>query len=94
MRHVDNLFMAGRCISTTHVAHGSIRVMRTTGMMGEVVGMAASLCKLHGVLPRAIYRSYFPELKQLMEKGVGKPDAEDNQKYNENYILPNPPEIK
>ena len=63
-------------------------------MMGEVVGMAASLCKLHNVLPRAIYRSYFPELTQLMEQGVGKPDAEDNQKYNENYILPNPPEMK
>ncbi len=93
-RNVDNLFMAGRCISVTHVAHGSIRVMRTTGMMGEVVGMAASLCKLHGVLPRAIYRSYFPELKRLMEQGVGKPDAEDNQKYNEPYILPNPPETK
>ena len=93
-RNVDNLFMAGRCISVSHVVHGSIRVMRTTGMMGEVVGMAASLCKRHGVLPRAIYRSYFPELKQLMEQGVGKPDAPDNQKYNEPYILPNPPELK
>ena len=93
-RNVNNLFMAGRCISVSHVVHGSIRVMRTTGMMGEVVGMAASLCKRHGVLPRAIYRSYFPELKQLMEQGVGKPDAPDNQKYNEPYILPNPPELK
>ena len=32
-------------ISVTHVALGTVRVMRTTGMMGEVVGMAASLCK-------------------------------------------------
>jgi hypothetical protein len=44
-RDVGNLFMAGRCISVTHVALGTIRVMRTCGMMGEVVGMAASLCK-------------------------------------------------
>ena len=44
-RNIDNLFMAGRNISVTHVALGTTRVMRTTGMMGEVVGMAASLCK-------------------------------------------------
>ena len=93
-RNIDNLFMAGRCISVTHVVHGSIRVMRTTGMMGEVVGMAASLCKKYGVLPRAIYRNFFPELRLLMEQGVGRSDAEDNQKYNEPYILPQPPEIK
>lgn len=37
--------MAGRNISVTHVALGTVRVMRTTGMMGEVVGIAASLCK-------------------------------------------------
>ena len=44
-RNIENLFMAGRNISVTHVALGTVRVMRTTGMMGEVVGMAASLCK-------------------------------------------------
>ena len=44
-RNIENLFTAGRCISVTHVALGTIRVMRTGGMMGEVVGMAASLCK-------------------------------------------------
>ena len=36
-RNIDNLFMAGRNISVTHVALGTVRVMRTTGMMGEVV---------------------------------------------------------
>jgi len=44
-RNVGNLFMAGRDISATHAALGSIRVMRTGGMMGEVVGIAAFLCK-------------------------------------------------
>ena len=53
-RNVDNLFMAGRDISVTHVALGTVRVMRTTGMMGEVVGMAASICKRHQVQPRAV----------------------------------------
>jgi len=63
--------MAGRNISVTHVALGSIRVMRTTGMMGEVVGMAASLCKKHGTTPRGVYEEHLDELIALMEKGVG-----------------------
>lgn len=72
-RNVNNLFMAGRNISVTHVALGTVRVMRTTGMMGEVVGMAASVCKAHKCLPRAVYANYLNELKDLMTKGVGKP---------------------
>lgn len=70
-RNIDNLFMAGRNISVTHVALGTIRVMRTGGMMGEVVGMAASICKKRAVHPRQIYQFHLPELKELMEKGVG-----------------------
>ena len=70
-RNVENLFMAGRNISVTHVALGTVRVMRTGGMMGEVVGMAASICKEHGVLPRGVYQKHLPELKSLMQKGVG-----------------------
>ena len=41
-KDVRNMFMAGRNISVTHIALGSTRVMRTCGMIGEVVGMAAS----------------------------------------------------
>ena len=81
-RNIDNLFMAGRNISVTHVALGSVRVMRTTGIMGEVVGMAASLCKVHGVKPRGVYEHFLPELKGLMEKGVSKGVFPNNQLYN------------
>ena len=41
-KNIENLFMAGRCISVTHEALGTVRVMKTGGMMGEVVGKAAS----------------------------------------------------
>lgn len=71
-RNVDNLFMAGRNISVTHVALGTVRVMRTGGMMGEVVGMAASVCSENDVLPRDVYHSHLPHLKRLMSEGVGK----------------------
>ena len=86
-RNVSNLFMAGRDISVTHVALGTVRVMRTTGMMGEVVGMAASICTQQGVEPRAVYQHYLPQLKTLMEKGVGKSGLPNNQQYNEGTTL-------
>lgn len=72
-RSTPNLFMAGRDISVTHEALGTSRVMRTGGCMGEIVGMAASLCKQYETSPRGVYQQYLTELKQLMERGVGKP---------------------
>ncbi|MDR1958280.1 MAG: FAD-dependent oxidoreductase [Planctomycetaceae bacterium] len=72
-RNIENMFMAGRDISVTHAALGTIRVQRTGGMMGEVVGMAASLCKKHHTTPRGVYLEHLDELKALMEKGVAPP---------------------
>lgn len=93
-RNVNNLFMAGRCISVTHVTLGSTRLMRTIAMMGEVVGMAASICKAHQVQPRQVYQHYLPELKGLMEKGVGRNgDLPDNQKFNEGGYLKEMPKV-
>lgn len=71
-RNIANLFMAGRNISVTHVAYGTIRVQRTTAMMGEVVGMAASVCKTHNTNPREVYLNYLDELKKLMKAGIPK----------------------
>ncbi len=70
-RNVGNLFMAGRDISVTHDALGSTRVMRTGGMMGEVVGMAASICKEYDTTPRGVYSDHLAQLKALLAKGVG-----------------------
>jgi hypothetical protein len=69
---VANLFMAGRCVSVTHEALGSVRVMRTTAMMGEVVGMAAAVCKQYDTTPRGVYAEHLPQLQAIMTKGVGK----------------------
>jgi len=74
-RNVGNLFMAGRDISVTHVALGTVRVMRTGGMMGEVVGMAASLCAKHGTTPRGVYEKHLDALKALMTRGAGREAA-------------------
>ena len=91
--NIDNLFMAGRNISVTHVALGTTRVMRTCGIMGEVVGMAASLCKKHKVVPRGIYEAHLEELKALMEKGVGNSELLNNQTYNLGGTLGEHPSI-
>jgi hypothetical protein len=65
-RNISNLFMAGRNVSVTHEALGTVRVMKTGGMIGEVVGKAASLCIKHQCTPRDIYERYLPELKELL----------------------------
>jgi len=69
-RNIDNLFMAGRNISVTHEALGAVRVMRTCGMMGEIVGRAASICMRHETTPRGVYSEHLAELKTLMEKHI------------------------
>jgi hypothetical protein len=66
-RNIDNLFMAGRCISVTHEALGTTRVMKTCGMMGEVVGRAASICVLHDCTPRKVFESYWSEMDELLK---------------------------
>ena len=66
-RNVNNLFMAGRCISVTHQALGTTRVMKTCGMMGEVVGKAASICTLNQCSPRDVYEEHLDELLDLVQ---------------------------
>lgn len=39
----DNLMMAGRNVSVTHAALGTVRVMGTTAIMGEAAGVAAAI---------------------------------------------------
>lgn len=67
-----NLFLAGRDISTSHGAFAAVRVQRTLGMLAEVVGMAAGICREKNCLPRAVYSNYLELLKARMRKGVPK----------------------
>jgi len=65
-KNIKNLFMAGRCFSTSHVGLGGPRVMNTTGQMGVAVGYAASLCRKYNTNPRGVYKSHIPELQKLI----------------------------
>lgn len=74
-RNIPNLFMAGRNISVNREALGPVRVMRTTGMMGEIVGKAAWICVKHQTTPRGVYQQHLPLLKELMSQpGVTRRD--------------------
>ena len=65
---VENLYTAGRCISGTHRAHASYRVMSICMAMGEAVGTAAALCAAEGVTPRNLDVKKLQ--KSLTDKGI------------------------
>lgn len=65
---VECLYTAGRCISGTHRAHASYRVMSICMAMGEAVGVAAAMCAQSGTTPRNLN---VKELQnRLTDKGI------------------------
>jgi len=65
---VDNLLIAGRCISATHEAFGCIRPTVQCMITGEAAGTAAALSLKKGVAPGKIDIKILQ--KQLKENGV------------------------
>lgn len=53
-RGVENVVVAGRCISGTHEAHSSYRVMPISMATGQAAGVCAALAARHGVAARAV----------------------------------------
>lgn len=47
-RELDNLLVAGRCISATHEAQASVRIMPICATLGEAAGIAAAVAKQTG----------------------------------------------
>jgi len=72
-RNVENLMLAGRCVSASHVAAMNIKVQKTTGQMGLATGAAAFLCKKHNTTPRGVYQQHLAELQDIVfERGEHK----------------------
>ncbi|MBE6596790.1 MAG: FAD-dependent oxidoreductase [Ruminococcaceae bacterium] len=46
-KEVDNLLVAGRCLSATHEAHSAVRIMPICACLGEAAGAAAAIAKSH-----------------------------------------------
>jgi hypothetical protein len=71
-RNIENLLMAGRCFSASHVGLGSPRVMHTGGQMGVATGYAAALCLQYDVTPRQLAQDpgHIRELQSLIQQGA------------------------
>ncbi|MBN2452002.1 MAG: FAD-dependent oxidoreductase [Lentisphaeria bacterium] len=79
-RNVDNLMMAGRNISATHLAMSDTRVMLTCAVMGHAAGTGAALCVRHRCTPRQLLEHHLRELQQhVLKEGAYIPGlrAED-----------------
>jgi len=70
-KNIDNLFLAGRIISVSHVAFASTRVMATAAYVAQAVGVAAKLCIQGKMTPREIVtQNKMQELQlELMKTG-------------------------
>ncbi len=70
-RNINNLFLAGRLISASHVAFGSTRVMATCAHSAQAVGTAAAICVKKQIVPRdLIGNDYIAELqRELIKSG-------------------------
>ena len=53
-RNVDNLLVAGRCGSMTHMGQSAARVSGGCFVMGQAAGTAAALAMVAGIRPRAL----------------------------------------
>lgn len=71
-RNIENLFLAGRIISSSHVAFGSSRVMLTCGHGGAAVGMAAVQCTQGNLKPKDLNEPGRMKLLQDALNAVGQ----------------------
>jgi hypothetical protein len=63
-RNVDNLLMAGRNISVSRLALGSVRIQGTCSVTGQAAGTGAALCAKYELSPRDLCTSRMEELQQ------------------------------
>ena len=64
--NIDNLMMAGRNISNSHVAFTSTRVMATCACTGQAIGTAAALCASKKITPPELREHHIGELQQRL----------------------------
>ena len=74
---LDNLLLGSRCISGSHEAHSSYRVMSGVTAIGQAAGTAASLAALHAAgtvrrIPAAAIRFELRQQLQFVEGSVTK----------------------
>ncbi|KAL7905113.1 FAD dependent oxidoreductase domain-containing protein [Trichoderma velutinum] len=66
--NVSNLMMAGKHISTTHVASSNTKFMGNGGQHAIAVAAAAQLCRKYKTTPRGIFEKRIDELRDLINR--------------------------
>ncbi|MFP4975714.1 FAD-dependent oxidoreductase [Paenibacillus sp. CN-4] len=75
-KDVDNLMMAGRNVSVTHAALGTVRVMATTALMGQAAGTAAAIALRQGIgVAEVTERCIGKVQQQLLRDGCFLPNV-------------------
>jgi FAD-dependent oxidoreductase family protein len=69
--NIDNLMMAGKHISVTHVAGSSTKLMGNGAQHGVAVAAAAFLCNRYDTTPRGLYDEHLSELRNLVDQLTG-----------------------
>lgn len=69
-RDLDNLWLAGRDISVTHIALGGVRLMASCGVAGEAIGTAAAYFPQAGSC-RETGRRFIKDIQQTILRGGG-----------------------
>ncbi|MBV9080576.1 MAG: FAD-dependent oxidoreductase [Elusimicrobia bacterium] len=67
-QRAEHVLTAGRCISGTHEAHSSYRVMPVSMATGQAAGVCAALAAQRGVSPKSLTASHIQ--RELLKQGA------------------------
>jgi hypothetical protein len=70
-KDMDNLWLAGRDMSVSHVALGAVRLQGTLGLCGEAIGVAAALAQKENLSCREVATKHIRTIQQeVLKDGV------------------------
>lgn len=73
---VDNLLIAGRCISATQEAMASFRIQPTSMAIGTAAGIASAIAVKKGITPREVNVRELQNLLRSLGQIIDKPEGE------------------
>jgi uncharacterized protein with NAD-binding domain and iron-sulfur cluster len=82
---IDGLLVAGRCVSATHVAVGSVRSTHKCMAIGQAAGAAAALAVKHDLQPRKLPAELVQA--ELKRQGVNFGDVPNEPRQERGYAL-------
>jgi len=86
-KNIKNLMMAGRCLSVSHIALGTVRVENTLAALGQAAGAAAAMAINLNITPREIGTKHIKALQQRLLRddlyipGIANEDPADTARF-------------